>query len=182
MKTWILGTLAAMLMIVGLTACAGDGSDDLDAYLLADELRQSSDDLTRMARLYSVTGEERYKTYFQRILDIRNGASPRPSIPYEAYWDITLATGQMPDAGGETKALRDMLRDAGLTGAQMDLVAQVESNSNALAELEDMAFSASTPEQLETARAMLHGQEYHNRKMQIMWPMNQLLRSLMPGG
>ena len=28
-----------------------------ESYLLADELRQSSDDLTRMARTYTVTGE-----------------------------------------------------------------------------------------------------------------------------
>ena len=48
------------------------------SFLLADELRQSSDDLTRMARTYVVTGNPLYKTYYQHILDIRNGASPRP--------------------------------------------------------------------------------------------------------
>ena len=33
------------------------------SYLLADELRQTSDDLTRMARSYVVTGDTHYKTY-----------------------------------------------------------------------------------------------------------------------
>ena len=181
MKTWISGVFAVLLMVGGLTACGGDrGADELDAYLLADELRQSSDDLTRMARLYTVTGEDRYRTYFQRILDIRNGISPRPNMPYEAYWDITLATGQMPTADGEAKALRDLLRDAGLSDAQMDLVSQVEANSNALAQLENQALNATTPAELENVRGILHSQDYHNRKMQIMWPLNQLLRSLMP--
>jgi hypothetical protein len=35
------------------------------SFLLADELRQSSDDLTKMARLYVVTGNPIYKKYFR---------------------------------------------------------------------------------------------------------------------
>ena len=42
------------------------------SYQLADELRQSSDDLTRMARTYAVTGNEKYQKFFNRILTIRN--------------------------------------------------------------------------------------------------------------
>ena len=48
------------------------------SYLLADELRQSSDDLTQMVRAYVVAGNPVYKQYFQDILDIRNGKKPRP--------------------------------------------------------------------------------------------------------
>ena len=57
------------------------------SYLLADELRQSSDDLTRMVRTYAETGEERYKDYFEEILDIREGRLPRP----ERYHGIYLS-------------------------------------------------------------------------------------------
>ncbi|MGE0236859.1 hypothetical protein [Methylocystis sp.] len=49
-----------------------------DTYLLADELRQSSDDLTRFARMYVATGDDRYLRYYWNILDIRNGKIPRP--------------------------------------------------------------------------------------------------------
>ena len=49
------------------------------SYQLADELRQSSDDLTRMARTYVVTGDPVYEEYFQRILGIRDGSVPRPT-------------------------------------------------------------------------------------------------------
>ena len=38
--------------------------------LLAQELRQSSDDLTRMARTYVVTGNEMFKEQFHTVLDI----------------------------------------------------------------------------------------------------------------
>ena len=34
------------------------------SYLLADEWRQSSDDLTRLARTYSVTGDLAYKKQY----------------------------------------------------------------------------------------------------------------------
>ncbi len=57
-----------------------------DSYKLADELRQSSDDLTRMARTYVVTANPRYEEYFQRILDIRNGRAPRPVRYSGIYW------------------------------------------------------------------------------------------------
>ena len=53
--------------------------------LLADQLRQSSDDLTRMARTYVVTGDPRYKKYYQDILDIRDGKKPRPKAYQYAY-------------------------------------------------------------------------------------------------
>ena len=43
------------------------------SYLLADELRQSSDDLTRLARTYVVTGDPAYETQYMDILAIRNG-------------------------------------------------------------------------------------------------------------
>lgn len=43
------------------------------SFLLATELRQSSDDLTRLARTYVVTGDPSYEQQYEAILDIRNG-------------------------------------------------------------------------------------------------------------
>ena len=48
---------------------------------LANALRQSSDDLTRMVRTYVVTGDPVYKQQYHAILDIRNGKTPRPASP-----------------------------------------------------------------------------------------------------
>ncbi len=39
------------------------------SFLLADELRQSSDDLTRMIRTYAATGNPIYKKHYEEILD-----------------------------------------------------------------------------------------------------------------
>jgi hypothetical protein len=48
------------------------------SFLLADEFRQTSDDLTKMVRIYVATGDVQYKDYYQVILDIRDGKRPRP--------------------------------------------------------------------------------------------------------
>ncbi len=47
-----------------------------ESRIYADHLRQTSDDLTRMARSYVVTGDEKFERYFNEILMIRNGALP----------------------------------------------------------------------------------------------------------
>ena len=46
------------------------------SYLLADELRQSSDDLTRLGRTFAITGDAKYEEQYFAILDIRNGKKP----------------------------------------------------------------------------------------------------------
>lgn len=56
--------------------------------LYADMLRRSSDDLTKYARLYVVTGNEQYKEDYYTILDIRNGDKQRPSHYENIYWDL----------------------------------------------------------------------------------------------
>ena len=64
-----------------------------DSYLLADEMRRSSDDLTRLARTYVVSGDPAYKKQYMQILAIRNGQAPRPQNYERIYWDF-VADGQ----------------------------------------------------------------------------------------
>ena len=63
------------------------------SYLLADELRQSSDELTRLARTYVVTGDSKYEGQYWMILAIRNGQAPRPQNYERIYWDFMAADG-----------------------------------------------------------------------------------------
>lgn len=49
-----------------------------ELHALVAELRQSSDDLTRMARSYVATGDTRHRKNYQEIIDIRDGNLPRP--------------------------------------------------------------------------------------------------------
>ena len=61
------------------------------SYLLADEMRQSSDDLTRLVRTYVVTGDPQWKAQYQEVIDIRNGSKPRPRGYEKIYWDFRAA-------------------------------------------------------------------------------------------
>jgi len=152
----------------------------LISYQLADELRQSSDDLTRMVRSYVVTGEPRYKTYFQNILDIRKGLIPRPAGYAYNYWHLVVA-GDLPppQAYGKGQALLELMRQAGFTDDEFSQLAIAQKNSDALTGLEfkAMALSESSIPDVENnramARQMLFGDEYHQAKSKIMQPINQ---------
>jgi hypothetical protein len=76
--------------------------------ILADQLRQSSDDLTRMARTYVVTGKEMFKKQFLTVLDIRNGKINRPKNYNRIYWDFYTLAGSKPVFDGEKIPLRSL--------------------------------------------------------------------------
>ena len=57
---------------------------------LADELRQSSDNLTKFARMYIITSDVKYKNYYNDIVDIRSGLKRRPLYYNDIYWDLKL--------------------------------------------------------------------------------------------
>lgn len=89
---------------------------------LAQELRFSSDELTRLARLYAVTGNPRYEQEFWAVLAVRNGKSARPD--------------------GRTVPLRDLMAQAGFTDSEFELLKQAEDLSNTLVRTEDVAMHA----------------------------------------
>lgn len=60
------------------------------ALQLADEMRQSSDDLTRFARSYAATGQSKFLAHFQNVLDIRNGVALRPDGYEFANWNLAI--------------------------------------------------------------------------------------------
>ena len=106
-----------------------------ESYKLADELRQSSDDLTRMARTYVVTGSARYEEYFKRILAIRNGEAPRPENYDGIYWDLVTEAGDKPTPDAEPVALEDLMRRANFTDLEFAKLRDAQGESDALVAL-----------------------------------------------
>ena len=134
------------------------------SYRLANELRASSDDLTRTARTYVVTGDEAYEAEYWRILDIRNGKQPRPD--------------------GRTIPLRTLMQQQGFSAAEFAKLEEAENNSNALVTTETIAMNAmkglfddgkggytreGEPDE-ELARRIMHDATYHADKKIIMDP------------
>jgi signal transduction histidine kinase/CheY-like chemotaxis protein len=158
-----------------------------DSYKLADELRQSSDDLTRMARTYVVTGNSIHEEYFRRILAIRNGEAPRPEGYAGIYWDFVTATGEKPGPDGEPVALQELMRRMEFTEEEFAKLRQSQTNSDALVALEDRAMAAikglypdaqgryTVRGEPDTTRAreLLHGPAYHRAKAEIMRPIEE---------
>ena len=148
------------------------------SYILADQLRQTSDDLTRMARTYVVTGDKRYKEYFQKILDIRNGKIPRPLDYHSIYWDFVLAFNKYSRKDGPTVSLKDLMKEMGFTDSEFYLLRESELESNKLAQLENEAMNALERFNEESARMILHGYEYHQAKGKIMRPIEYFFKAI----
>ncbi|WP_432742803.1 EAL domain-containing protein [Methylobacter sp. G7] len=154
----------------------------LQSHFLADELRQSSDDLTRMARSYVITGSPIYKQHFQDILDIRDGKMSRPVNYHNIYWDLVLADEPRPDSGQKI-ALLDLMRQAGFTGEEFARLAQAKANSDRLTSTEFAAMKlveSGTPIEANRLKAslMLQDASYHQAKAGVMQPISEVYRMM----
>lgn len=89
------------------------------SYLLADELRQSSDELTRLARTYVVSGDPMWEQQYLEVIDIRNGRKPRPQSYERIYWDFRAAGQESPRPHGEAVALAELMSKAGFTQSRI---------------------------------------------------------------
>jgi len=178
-----------MLEVQNQRALSASEQQHYESYKLADQLRQSSDDLTRMARTYVVTGDPRYEEYFRRILAIRNGEAPRPENYDGVYWDLLTATGEKPTPDGPPIALQELMRRLNFRDEEFAKLREAQANSDALVALEDRAMAAvkglypdtegnytvrGEPD-LELARQIMHGDAYHRAKAEIMRPIDDFL-------
>ena len=180
----LLAVVLVLVVFSEIGALFSEGQREFDSYRLANFLRQTSEDLTSMSRLYVVTGEQRYRDYFDEILAIRDGVAPYPEYYISRpYWDIVLATGERPGGFAETSTLEAMAESIGITDEAADLLLEAESRSNDLVTLEretmdvvaahlDAGGDYSVVEgNLLAAVQRLHGQEYHAAKQGIMQPL-----------
>ena len=157
-----------------------------ESYKLADQLRQSSDDLTRMARTYAITGDERYEDYYLQILAIRNGELARPAGYDGIYWDLKTENPDVPDESAEAISLTDLMKRARFTEEEFDKLREAQANSDELVALEVRAMAAVKGKYADPsgnytvqgepdpalARELLHGAAYHGAKARIMAPIS----------
>ena len=162
------------------------------SYLLADELRQGSDDLTRLARTYVMTGDPRWEEQYVEILDIRSGKKPRPASPERIYWDFRAAN---VDPGRGTQGadpLLDLMKAAGFSEQEMGKLQEAAANSDGLVRTETIAmnlvkglgadasgaFTVKVAPDLHRAQEMMHDGMYHANKAKIMKPLDEFFVAL----
>lgn len=158
------------------------------SYLLAAELRQSSDDLTRLARTFALTGDAQWAEQYQAVLDIRNGKRPRPQEYHRIYWDFLAVNDTPPRPDGTAVPLLELMRAQGFTDEEFALLQAAQAQSDKLVELETVAMNAArgrfrplgsqdftlkrVPD-LDMARSLMHSADYHRYKADIMAPVDQ---------
>jgi methyl-accepting chemotaxis protein len=175
-------SLISALLVLGLLGCLSELRDgnhaqreasdrERESLALSAELRNSSDELTRLARTYVVTGNSRYEKQYWSVLALRDGREPR--------------------ADGHRAALRTLMQQAGFTKEELALLQKAEDNSNALVAIETAAFQAMIgkfmPEGKQSSRnpddyrsgaapdpayatRIMHDGAYHAAKTLIMGP------------
>jgi len=158
-----------------------------ESFKLALELKQSSDDLTRFARTFAVTGKPEYEQYFQAIIAIRDGKQAHPKHFTRSYWDHVAAGLVKLDQDGELYSIEQRMSDFGLSEDERSKLSEAKKESDELINLEDIAmnavkglfrdgdgqFTITGQPDLLMASKLLHGKEYHDAKSRIMKPIDQ---------
>ncbi len=164
----ILGVLA-ILIFQSYAKFEKSNRTRYDSFRIADELRQTSDDLTRFCRTYVLTRDSTWEKKYWEVLDIRNGVIPRPD--------------------GRTIALRDSMINLGFSKREFDKLNEAEDNSNELVWTETVAFNAmkglfddgtgqftvkKAPD-IAFARRIMFDDKYHVDKAKIMNPIDDFI-------
>lgn len=153
-----------------------------ESYKLAEELRRSSDDLTRMARTYTVTGDVRFKHYFETIAAIRDGKEPRPKGYQNIFWDLVTGNHQLNPIVTRNISLVSLMQELAFSDDELAALIKAKERSDNLINMEVQAFNAMDGRFLDDtgayslkgepdwgmARRLVHGRAYHQAKARIM--------------
>ncbi len=160
------------------------------SYLLADELRQSSDDLTRFARTYVLTQDPKYEQMYWDVLAIRKGNKPRPQDYHRIYWDFVLKLGDTPRPETQSIALEQLMLEEGFSTAEFNKLHEAQKNSDNLVKTETIAMNAikglydngqgvydkKAEPNSKLAIDLMHGEAYHRYKKDIMQPLDEFFQ------
>jgi Methyl-accepting chemotaxis protein len=132
--------------------------------MLAQNLRWDSANLTRTARTFVVTGDEKYEKEYFEILAVRSG--------------------EKPGRDGRKISSKDLMKEAGFTDQEFTLLGEAEKRSNDLVKTETIAmnaakgmfqdsagqFTVKKAPDLELARQLMHDDSYHANLVKIGEP------------
>ena len=103
-----------------------------EAVRLAREIKDSSDEMSRMAQLYVQRGDQKYETYFKTIADLRNGLKPHPIDFSLSYWDLILANKIELNDYGETYSLEEELDKLTIPAIEKETLVSAKFESDML--------------------------------------------------
>lgn len=150
------------------------------SYLLADEFKHTSMDLTRLSRTYVKTGDKAYFDAYWEIVNWRAGKVKRPSDFHPDLYP------------GQLKKQSEIMAELNFSKQELDLLAQAASNSNLLIDTETQAmesirtgkivsgpFAPKSGESVEEfAARIVFDQQYHKEVQAIFVPVNAFFEAL----
>jgi methyl-accepting chemotaxis protein len=156
----------SILMLNGQTALNKQQQIRYQSYQSADELRQSSMDLTRLARTYVSTGDKKYEDLYWEVLAIRGGKKQRPD--------------------GRTISLNKIMENLGFSKEEFASIKEAGKRSDGLVWTETIAmnavkgkfhdnnkkFTITKEPDLKLARELMFNDQYHEYVASIMEPIN----------
>src|SRR4051812_40705453 len=195
---WLFGTLLVMSVITAIAivsaasqrrALTRNQERWFNAYVLADQLRHTSEDLTKFARMYVATGDPKYERYYHDILAVRRGLKPRIDPDTQAYGYQGVLMGGSEGSSDVSKPLIGKLEAVGLTEGELAKVKEALAESDDLARTEDVAMHAvrglyadssgaftrkGRPNRAQ-ATQMMYDDAYVQKKAKIMKPIDDFL-------
>jgi len=144
----------------------------------ANELSKSSDLLTRFARNYVVTGDEKYKENYYKVLNIRDAKEFKSENYNYIYWNILEPQRSkiFPDTDIKSSLL-DEIKKLPYTKQQLSKLEKSLKRSNKLVNLELKAFNAMKENKQKLAIDILYSDKYKLAKHNIMLPISELINS-----
>jgi signal transduction histidine kinase/CheY-like chemotaxis protein/HPt (histidine-containing phosphotransfer) domain-containing protein len=110
---------------------------------VADALRQSSDNLTRLARSFAATGNPKFEHMYWQAVAIRSGDSATPLNYDHGYWDLAIGDPNFRAEYKSTKiSTRKRWENVALTQAETAKLEEAENTSNWLVQSEGTALNA----------------------------------------
>ena len=158
-----------------------ENENRIKSFFIANELRQSSDDLTKMVRAYIATGDKHFKAYYEEVLAIRDGKKPRPVNYRYIYWDLVEPNNVRPTQfSNKSEPFVDRLKKHGLTQVEFNKLMQAKMNSDALTKIEFEAMRLIEQDGSEVQKAknkeealkLVYNENYLEAKASIMRPIN----------
>lgn len=156
----------------------------LRSVLLASELRESSNDLTRTARSYIATGNPVFKHCHQKILDMLDGRAPFSEQYESPCWNIKLSTAQPFNPRGiapkaltlpvQIKAAQFSSVEQALLARALDLMGNLIQREHSAITLIDTE-QPLTEETQDEALALLQSAAYYEYKNQFLQLIHQFM-------
>jgi two-component system sensor histidine kinase/response regulator len=193
----LLSALAVMagMLVLHQRQTLSDQKTRQTSYVLVDQLRQTGDDLARFARTYVVTGDPKFKQYYQDTLEIRNGTKRLPpQYIGRVFWEFVIADEKayVLEENPLPVPLYRLTQDLGFSTEERAKLEEAEDESDHLVQFEQMAirtlqkaideFPETTAGKNRPGQAiamqLMYSQEYYSHRARMMKPINEVLSML----